>query len=218
MQVYDTVKYDYKFFKIIDEDSTGLKSQTFARSGKLKVAQYTLLKDDQGSDKSELSLIFYDSGKLKRNGKKNFVTSEELIKTYYENGQVKSEVTCVADSVKTEVYYSELGDVISKPIISEGIPKDGLSGWNNYLAKTLRYPIDARMANQEGKVIISFQLTEEGKIIDPEIANPEEIHPSLGAEALRAVKKYPYTWTPYTVNGVPEKCITRLPVNFELTD
>ncbi|MEB2777168.1 energy transducer TonB [Algoriphagus sp. D3-2-R+10] len=217
-QVYDTMEYEYVFLKIIHEDSVSMKSQTYTKDGKVKISQYTLIKDGNGTEKNELLLRFYEDGKLQSNCKRDLTTSEELVKTYYKNGQLKSEIKCVEDDVISENYYSDLGEIISKPIVSEGLPKDGISGWNSYLAKTLRYPLDARAANQEGKVIIAFELTEVGEIINPEIANPEEIHPSLGKEALRAVKNYPHMWAPYTVNGKAEMCNTRLPVLFKLTD
>ena len=217
-QVYDTLVYEYSFIKVIHEDSASLKTQIFRKKDKIKISQYTLIKDNNGVDKAELTLRFYDSGKLKYNCKKDFITNEEIIKEYYENGNPKSEISTSNEEVISEKYFSESGEVRPKPIIKEALPKDGLAGWNIYLSKTLRYPLDAQIANQEGKVIIVFDLSEEGTILNPEIANPEDVHPSLAKEALRAVINYKELWDPYSIDGTAQISRTRLPVMFKLTD
>jgi TonB family protein len=98
------------------------------------------------------------------------------------------------------------------------LPKDGMQGWNRYLSLTLRYPIRSRQNNSEGVVFIAFDLNENGEIKNPEVANPEEMDPLLAEEALRALRIYPYKWTPLTIDGVAKRCKRRLPVNFKLTD
>lgn len=217
-QVYDTLLYEYNYYKVIQEDSFSLKTQTYSKNDKVKISQYTLIKDEKGENKAELTMRFYENGKLKYTCKRDFVTDEELIKEYYDNGNLKSEVNTLAEEVVLEKYLSGSGEITSKPILGEGLPKDGIAGWNAYLAKTLRYPVDARLANQEGKVIIAFDLSEDGEILNPEVANPEEIHASLGKEALRAVKNYKDLWTPFTLDGIAQIWKARLPVMFKLTD
>lgn len=217
-KVYDTLGYEYSYYKIIQEDSSSLKAQTYRKNGKVKISQYSLIKDGNGKNKAELTLRFFENGMLEYKCKRDFTTDEELINEYYENGKPKSEVRTLGEVVIFEKYFLETGEITSKPIIEEGLPKDGMAGWNIYLAKTLRYPIEAQRANQEGKAIIAFDLSEDGEILNPEIANPEEIHPSLGKEALRAVKNYKDLWTPFTIDGTAQMRKAKLPVVFKLTD
>lgn len=62
-----------------------------------------------------------------------------------------------------------------------------------YIAKNLKYPVEAQTKKEQGRVIISFTINKEGKIVDPVIVRG--VSPSLNAEAVRIIKSMP-DWTP----------------------
>ena len=65
--------------------------------------------------------------------------------------------------------------------------------------------------------MISFKVTKQGKIIEVEPMNPEQVYPILLEEALRVIKAYPYKWTPGTEYGeIADKRIS-MPIRFKLT-
>lgn len=142
---------------------------------------------------------------------------EETTK-YYDSGLIKSVMITENDKVVEESYFLESGQKIDKPKIDVALPYGGLPGWTDYLRGNLVYPMTARILDKEGVVYLHFYVTEEGKMEEIEVMNPEENHPTLNQEALRVATSYPYLWTPTFENGVAKKSEMRLPIRFKLTD
>lgn len=84
---------------------------------------------------------------------------------------------------------------------------------NKWLSENLRYPKDAVSRKEQGRVMVSFIVTDKGEVIKPEIVR--SVSPSLDKEALRVVSKMP-AWNPGR-NG-NKKVATKytLPVKFSL--
>ena len=84
---------------------------------------------------------------------------------------------------------------------------------NKWLSENLRYPKDAVSRKEQGRVMVSFIVTDKGEVIQPEIVR--SVSPSLDKEALRVVSKMP-AWNPGR-NG-NKKVATKytLPVKFSL--
>lgn len=84
---------------------------------------------------------------------------------------------------------------------------------NKWLSENLRYPKDAVSRKEQGRVMVSFIVTDKGEVIKPEIVR--SVSPSLDKEALRVVSKMP-AWNP-GING-NKKVATKytLPVKFSL--
>ncbi|WP_455066755.1 M56 family metallopeptidase [Prevotella melaninogenica] len=84
---------------------------------------------------------------------------------------------------------------------------------NKWLSENLRYPKDAVSRKEQGRVMVSFIVTDKGEVIKPEIVR--SVSPSLDKEALRVVSKMP-AWNPGR-NG-NKKVATKytLPVHFSL--
>lgn len=82
-----------------------------------------------------------------------------------------------------------------------------------YLARNIKYPADAVKEKIEGKVVVSFVITEEGKIIDAKVI--EGIRRDCDIEALRVVKKMP-DWKPCICNGEKIRTQYKVSVNFKL--
>ncbi|TDQ19258.1 outer membrane transport energization protein TonB [Algoriphagus boseongensis] len=92
-------------------------------------------------------------------------------------------------------------------------PPGGMSGWNNYLAKNLNYPKQARELGIEGTVIVVFVINQDGSIRDAEILRG--IGGGADEEAMRVVMESP-KWTPAFQRGRAVASRMRLPVSFKL--
>jgi len=82
-----------------------------------------------------------------------------------------------------------------------------------YLARNVRYPIEAQKSGTQGKVIAGFVVSSTGKVIHPEILRSAD--PYLDKEALRVISTFP-DFVPGEQNG--KKVATRytIPVIFRL--
>lgn len=94
-------------------------------------------------------------------------------------------------------------------------PPGGMSGLMQYLNQNVRYPEEAFLANEQGRVIVKFIVEADGSISDAQVIN--SISPSLDQEALRVVKTMP-KWTPAKVNGKAVASWFHLPITFKLQD
>ena len=89
----------------------------------------------------------------------------------------------------------------------------GMSACLQYLAKNIKYSTEAQDAGQQGRVIVQFIVTKEGKIVNPKIVR--SVSTILDNEAIRVVKNMP-DWKPGTQKGVPVNVKFTLPVTFRL--
>jgi TonB family protein len=104
-----------------------------------------------------------------------------------------------------------------KPVffIVEEMPKfpGGEEALKAFIEKNLQYPEEAKQKGIEGKVLISFIITPEGKTAQAKIARG--VDPSLDAEAIRVIKALP-TWTPGKQRGKNVAVNYTMPINFKL--
>ena len=84
-----------------------------------------------------------------------------------------------------------------------------------YLASGVRYPEDAMKAKIQGRVVVRFDVLDNGTVANPEIE--KGVSPSLDAEALRVVGGMP-RWTPARENGKNITTSYVIPVEFRLVD
>ncbi|MCM1050950.1 MAG: TonB family protein [Paenibacillus sp.] len=83
-----------------------------------------------------------------------------------------------------------------------------------YIAENVRYPEDARRDSIQGRVILRFVVTPEGKVSDPTILRG--VSPSIDAEAIRLVSAIPEHFVPGTLKGEPVAVNYHLPIVFKL--
>lgn len=83
----------------------------------------------------------------------------------------------------------------------------------DYLAKNLRYPSDAREKGIEGKVIVRFVVTANGAIRRVEVV--KSAGAILDKEAVRIVSQMP-AWAPGIKDGKPVNCYFHQPIGFKL--
>lgn len=86
----------------------------------------------------------------------------------------------------------------------------GVSFMQNWVAQAVMYP--KILWEVKGQVVVAFAINEEGEVSDVKIL--ESLHPTLDAEALKAVESIP-TFAPGFKNGEPTKVYYTLPVDFK---
>ena len=89
----------------------------------------------------------------------------------------------------------------------------GMTGLMQYLAKNVKYPVDAQKEGIQGKVFVQIIVDENGKVSNAKIV--QGISPSLDAEALRVVYNMPQ-WRPGMKDGKPVSVKYAFPINFRL--
>ncbi|MBQ1895949.1 MAG: energy transducer TonB [Clostridia bacterium] len=89
----------------------------------------------------------------------------------------------------------------------------GTAALMEYLYKNIKYPAICRENNIQGRVVVTFVVNKDGKIVNPEVARG--VNPSLDKEALRVISQMP-DWKPGKQRGKPVKVRYSVPVNFRL--
>ncbi len=92
--------------------------------------------------------------------------------------------------------------------------KGGHDELTRYLSTSIRYPTAAMRDNVEGRVIVTFVVSETGKISN--VSVQKSLSYECDAEAVRVVKKMP-KWTPGMIDGKPVAVQWTLPVVFKLS-
>ncbi len=97
------------------------------------------------------------------------------------------------------------------------VPVFKKSGGNvqKYLAKNLKYPIDALAKEIEGKVLVSFVVTSKGELSDIKIV--KGLSESTNSEALRVVETM-QDWKPGEISKTKVNTRVTIPVHFYLSD
>ena len=89
----------------------------------------------------------------------------------------------------------------------------GPSALNEYLSKTIKYPVAAEENGIQGRVIVQFVVEKDGSITDVRVVR--SVDPSLDKEAIRVAKSMP-RWIPGKQNGSAVRVKFTLPVSFRL--
>jgi TonB family protein len=93
-----------------------------------------------------------------------------------------------------------------------GLAMPELIGGLGALVRTLDYPREAEAAGAEGRVVVSFVVTEEGTVEEAEVTAP--VHPALDQAALAAVRFARFI--PAHRDGRPIRVRLALPITFDL--
>jgi len=118
--------------------------------------------------------------------------------------------SCEQDKVEKVLQKAEL----PLPEVSAEY-EGGMEALMTYLKNEINYPEEAKLDSIEGKVFVTFYITEEGKVADTWVRNEGKTHTSLEQEALRVVANMP-NWKPATTKGKSVKSEFTLPINFTL--
>jgi TonB family protein len=212
--ITDLEKYPPCYFSIEIDELMSKEIRVYTLDSLLDY-ESVLNKDADGKEIRKIEKQYYNINRnLQYDKDSDLVLNRSLVENYHENGFLKLRELWNGETVEEGYYFDKSGNSIEKPIEISPEPFDGMIGWNKYLQKSLKFPKDARKQRIEGTVYTVFELTEEGKIENLEIMNPEQVHESLGNEALRVIAAYPYTWIPGKVDGENVRVRMRLPISF----
>ncbi|WP_276134890.1 M56 family metallopeptidase [Polluticoccus soli] len=84
---------------------------------------------------------------------------------------------------------------------------------NTYMAREIKYPLEAKLKNIEGKVIVEFVVDENGYVQGAKVKSSPDI--ALSLEAMRVVNSMPQ-WKPGENKGKKVSVIMTLPISFRL--
>lgn len=82
-----------------------------------------------------------------------------------------------------------------------------------FIGKSVKYPVIAQENGIQGRVVCSFTVNKDGKIVDAVVLRG--VDPSLDKEALRVINSMP-AWTPGEQRGKPVRVKYTVPVMFRL--
>ena len=91
----------------------------------------------------------------------------------------------------------------------------GMEALIQYLAKNMRYPVEAQKNKVQGRVVVGFIVSKDGDIKKAHILRG--VDPELDAEAIRVIESMP-RWMPGMQRGKAVAVSYTLPVMFRLTE
>jgi len=99
--------------------------------------------------------------------------------------------------------------------VVEDMPKfpGGIQECMKFIAKNVKYPVDAQKAGIQGHVIVQFTVKSDGSISDTKVVR--SISPSLDEEAVRVINMMP-RWEPGYQRGTAVNVKYTLPITFNL--
>ena len=133
-----------------------------------------------------------------------FARAQELDPT------IRDYIKQVPDSVEFTPEAIPMTRVKTYPTFN-GKDVNAFSKWVN---EHLTYPEEAKNKGIEGRVIVQFVITEDGKLTNVKILRG--VHPLLDKEAVRAIKSAPQAWKPGKLGTKPIKCTYTFPVIFKI--
>ncbi|MDB5010109.1 MAG: TonB family protein [Mucilaginibacter sp.] len=134
-----------------------------------------------------------------------------------DNGQIPDELT--STPFNTSVKQANGNSAVwQQDKVYEAVDKEpqfpgGLKAFYKFLAKTVRYPADARVNNIQGRVYVQFIVEKDGSLSSVKVVRGPG-H-GLNEEAARAVKSSP-KWIPGTQHGKAVRVQYTVPINFTL--
>jgi len=100
-------------------------------------------------------------------------------------------------------------------LVAEQMPEfpGGVAEMFKFLKENVEYPIEAQLQGVQGRVVCQFTVNSDGSISDIKVVRG--VHPSLDAEAIRAIESMP-KWIPGKQDGEAVNVKYTLPVTFNL--
>ena len=165
--------------------------------------------------------------------KVNDVTAIVETKVAESSGQLLPVQSVPKDSVnrKSKVAVQQMDELVVVGYASKDSVKDrepvfnvveqmpsfpgGMEALMQYLAKNMRYPVEAQKNKVQGRVVVGFIVSKDGDIKKAHILRG--VDPELDAEAIRVIESMP-RWMPGMQRGKAVAVSYTLPVMFRLTE
>lgn len=177
------------------------------------VKSWTYCQDDQ----PYFYVSFYESGAIEDSLSYDYSGEKVRMQRYcyHLNGQPERIELLEDDELIESICFNDKGQEIPYVPYQE-MPEfpGGESGLQNFLSRTLRYPLQAEKRGVQGRVYVKFIVDDQGRVSNAEVLR--SVHPDLDEEALRVVNKMP-VWKPGKRKGVPVRVSYTVPMGFILT-
>lgn len=119
----------------------------------------------------------------------------------------------VTNAIQVAAPVEEEAEEIFLIVEDQPAPVGGMSAFNQYLSKSIRYPEQARRMGIEGRVFVEFVVDKDGNLT--EVKAIKGIGGGCDEEAVRVVKNAP-PWTPGKQRGRPVKVRMVVPILFKM--
>jgi protein TonB len=119
----------------------------------------------------------------------------------------------VTNAIQVAAPVEEAAEEIFLIVEDQPGPVGGMSAFNQYLSKSIRYPEQARRMGIEGRVFVEFVVDKDGSIT--EVKAIKGIGGGCDEEAVRVVQNAP-KWTPGKQRGRPVKVRMVVPILFRM--
>lgn len=133
------------------------------------------------------------------------------------SGRLSSENIYQDNQVIANKYWINDSTYINDTFIKvEKLPtyKGGTGAMIAFIKNNLKYPKEAKQNGIEGRVVVSFIVSSEGKVIGANVIN--EADPSLAKEALRIVNLMQNKWKPGKNGKENANSFMAIPITFKL--
>ena len=133
---------------------------------------------------------------------------------YHENGRKKAVEEYVGGLYKEGEYWDDRGHKsdISVALTSPEYP-GGMEAFTQLISENLVYPENVLEEGVEGSVVLQFQVSALGRVINPVVAS--SVHPELDKEALRVIQ-LSERWIPAEFHGKKTTTQYTFPITFAL--
>ncbi|GAB3308166.1 TonB family protein [Hymenobacter humi] len=196
-------------------DSVGGVVRSYARSGKLRSSwSYEHIRKQIAHGTVEM---WFDNGQLSYHSE--FAHNQQVgeFRVYYANGQLKRRQIMDAAHAGTGECFLENGQPTAffeyevMPVYSDG---DGsFRAVVNAVMRNVKYPKDALKARAEGRVFVSFVVTDKGEVAKIKVV--KGVFPSLDTAAVWAVQQLK-PFTPGKQDGQPVQVSFTVPITFRI--
>lgn len=164
--------------------------------------------------------------KMVENGNGQYVSNTKTLqeKGEYKNGMKDGIWTIISTGKTCNSYVDEYKDgefIYGYSIDKNGIkkeytaierrpmPKKGLKDFYQYIGSHFNYTKESMKNKISGRLLLSFVIDKDGKIIDPKII--KGLGFGLDEEAIRVVTSYE-NWNPGEQRGITVRCLYNLPL------
>jgi len=236
-QEYETVTYVNKKGEEVKEKKAFFLIQKKKLNNKLwEINTYEIFgpmltstqsKDENGSIRNGIYISyasgFTDSIGYFKNNQKDSIwrifthsINNALVKELeYKNGKLISEKDSTAINKQIDHFLDSVKSHQMPPKVEiESSYTGGDSAWRQYLFKNFHYPERAINNEIQGRVIVEFIVSNDGKVDNTLIVKSVEY--SLDKEALRIIRLSSNNWIPAFQNGRKVKSYKKQPIDYKL--
>ncbi|MDQ1086102.1 energy transducer TonB [Siphonobacter sp. SORGH_AS_1065] len=158
---------------------------------------------------------FFENGEVKEIGRYESGEKVGVWKAFRKSRHPLYEEQYTKGILDSGVSYDSLGKAYAYKVIEESAEfKGGVKAMYSFLAKAMRYPVEAQRSRMQGKVFTSFIIDSKGGISDIKVlkspGNP------LSYEAIRVIEYMAGKWEPGKQRGQAVKSRYNLPLSFML--